>query len=92
MVNACAFLIGVNVRSSWLAAERLAFPQNQVTTPKGKAFTNLIFSEEELENEMPILNKYAPESTSNKPLQVVTKPNIHSYREMLPWRKRNMQR
>lgn len=52
----------------------------------------LTFAEEELENEMPILNKYSPKSTSNKPLQVATKPNIHSYREMLPWRKRNMQR
>lgn len=70
----------------------LAFPQYRVTTPKGKAFTNLIFSEEELENEMPILSKYAPESTFNKPLQVVTKSNIHPYREMLPRRKRNMQR
>uniref|UniRef100_A0A2K5XN92 Uncharacterized protein n=1 Tax=Mandrillus leucophaeus TaxID=9568 RepID=A0A2K5XN92_MANLE len=61
--NAIAFQIGVTVRFPWLEAVLLAY-HSVVSVLQGKAST----TENELENEGSIVNKYAHESIFNKPL------------------------
>lgn len=61
--NAIAFQIRVNVRFPWLEAVLLAY-HSIVSLLQGKAST----TENELENEGSIVNKYAHESIFNKPL------------------------
>lgn len=66
-----------------------AVPPNRVTSLQGRApTTTVVFAEDELGNEMPVLVKYAPEGASSKPLDAVTTPDTHCHRETLPWRKR----
>lgn len=50
----------VNIKSSWLVAVLSALLPNQSLVLKGKALiTALVFTKDELENEMPVLIKYA---------------------------------
>uniref|UniRef100_A0A8C8X6R0 Uncharacterized protein n=1 Tax=Panthera leo TaxID=9689 RepID=A0A8C8X6R0_PANLE len=65
--NEIAFEIGVRVKALQLATVLSALPQNRLTAPKRQSFySNSWFAEDELEDEMPTLNKYVPGDASNK--------------------------
>lgn len=76
--NEIAFHREVNTKSLWLVPVLLAYHSIVSLLLKSKAST----IENELKNGRPVLNKYVHVDTS--------KPNMHSYREMLLGSKRNI--